>query len=360
MSSESYLPNPGRRASRTRSWAVGFVGAFMLCVAAYAAWWWFLADRLRTGIEDWRTARIAEGVEVGWSNLAIEGFPGVVRASIADPMVAIPAAWRWEAVALSLGIDPLDPGGLAIEAWGRHAIDIIRGDAAENVEITAARLDGRIATLADALVISLDLGDAEVRRNGEPGGRLDDMSVTLRRFAPVASDPQALNPPPAYDMALDLTTEMAEVPDNWPFKERTQHMALNARLLGDLAVPLNRDHVTAWRDLGGVLEIDRFALDIGTLAFSGDGTVSVDRGLQPVGALAVRLRGFDKLIDALVLSGELAAKDAGFIKGILNLVARIDPATGENVIDAGFTVQDRKLYLGPFELGEVPPVVWPD
>ena len=340
---------------------MGVAAGLVLGIAVYTAWWWFLAERLRTGIEDWRAERIEDGIDVAWSSLAIDGFPATVRATVAAPRVAIPEAWRWESGELILGLEALNPAALTIQARGRHVVDVIRDGGAENIELDAERLDGRVARVADALSVTLGLDDVEVRKAGELQGRIEDMTLHLRQFDPPAeSDPQALTPPVVFQMALTMTTEMTDPPADWPFKDRASHIVLDSRILGDVDVPLNRARLAAWRDLGGVLEIDRFRLELGNLAFSGDGTVSLDGALQPVGALSVRLQGFEKLIDALVISGQLAAKDAGIIKGVLNLVAKIDPGSGENVIDAAFTVQNRKLYLGPFELLKLRPIVWPD
>ena len=46
-----------------------------------------------------------------------------------------------------------------------------------------------------------------------------------------------------------------------------------------------------WRDKGGTVEVTRLNLDHGPLRLNGEGTFALDRDLQPVGTLTVRVEG---------------------------------------------------------------------
>ncbi|MBT7760018.1 MAG: DUF2125 domain-containing protein, partial [Rhodospirillaceae bacterium] len=112
-----------------------------------------------------------------------------------------------------------------------------------------------------------------------------------------------------------------------------------------------------WRDSGGTLDIKRLHLDWGGMKFDGDGTLALDADLQPVGAMKARIKGYRELVDGLVRARQIRERDADMAKFVLNMVARATPG-GENTVTVPVTIQDRRLFIGPASLMNLPRIDW--
>jgi hypothetical protein len=148
-----------------------------------------------------------------------------------------------------------------------------------------------------------------------------------------------------------------------PLRNPVDEIALGATVMGAIPAGPPRQTVTirsaaaAWRDDGGTLELDHFALRWGTLAVSGSGTLALDPDLQPIGAISGAIEGYEELMTALVASGQLRAGDARLARLALGMLARRGP-DGRPAIATSFTIQNGEMYLGPAKLGKAPRIAW--
>jgi hypothetical protein len=126
------------------------------------------------------------------------------------------------------------------------------------------------------------------------------------------------------------------------------------------AISPGRDLRTAlaqWRDDGGVLDIKDFHLAWRDVDATGNGTLTLDPSMRPLGAFTMSLAGYDTILDALVASGQLRRQDAGYMKIALDVLARSgDPA--HHRLRAPVTVQDGAVYIGPLKIASIPPIPW--
>jgi hypothetical protein len=118
--------------------------------------------------------------------------------------------------------------------------------------------------------------------------------------------------------------------------------------------------LSAWRDAGGALDVKEFDLDWPPIAVSGNGTLALDNGLQPMGAFTLKFRGFFEALDGLAAEGMVTRDQAGTARLVLGLLAKRPPEGGPPELTAPFTAQDRQLAVGPLKLMEIPAVTWPD
>src|SRR6185295_8822537 len=88
------------------------------------------------------------------------------------------------------------------------------------------------------------------------------------------------------------------------------------------------ESVAAWRDAGGIIEVNRLALRWGPLDGDGDGTLALDAANRPLAAFTMRIRGYTETVDALTAAGAMKPRDAGTLKIALNLFARQDSTSG--------------------------------
>ncbi len=132
--------------------------------------------------------------------------------------------------------------------------------------------------------------------------------------------------------------------------------SLAATMRGPLpAAPLDRA-LAAWRDGGGTLDIDEARLAWGGTVVALTGTLALDAGLQPEGALTATLDGGDKIVDQLVAAGALKERFAGFAKSVIRAIAT--PGDDGGRVHLPVTVQDQRLYVGPATIAALPHVTW--
>jgi len=86
------------------------IAAFLVILGtAYAAYWHIMAGRLEQGIERWAEEQRDHGLQAGWTDIVIDGFPLRLRARFAVPRLiqregSLP--WSWQADSLTLEAQP--------------------------------------------------------------------------------------------------------------------------------------------------------------------------------------------------------------------------------------------------------------
>ncbi len=142
-----------------------------------------------------------------------------------------------------------------------------------------------------------------------------------------------------------------------PLGDTVERLATTLAIKGTIPGGPRRQALAAWRDDGGTLELQSFALVWGKLTLDAKGTVALDAALQPLGALTATIRGYSEIIDALVATGDLKAGDAALVNVGLGLLAKPAP-DGQYQLDAPLTLQNGQAYLGPVRLARMPSFVW--
>jgi len=117
------------------------------------------------------------------------------------------------------------------------------------------------------------------------------------------------------------------------------------------------DALAAWRDAGGMIELENLRVKWGALNATGTGTIALDQELQPTGGFSGAIQGYDQILTALVQSGQMRASDAGLARIALSFLAKAGP-DGKPEIRTAFTIQNGQMFLGPAKLGRVPRITW--
>ena len=97
---------------------------------------------------------------------------------------------------------------------------------------------------------------------------------------------------------------------------------------------------------------------IGSLKSYGDGTLALDKKLQPLVAMSANFGGIMQTIDGLEKKGYIGSKKALLAKVMLSLFSKnaVDP---DDAISLPLTIQDQKLSVGPVSLMHLPEISWP-
>ncbi|MGE3934196.1 MAG: DUF2125 domain-containing protein [Rhodospirillaceae bacterium] len=339
--------------------------AVAVAAAGYAGFWFHTAGTLKDGIGRWAAAQRGAGWTVEWQDLAIGGFPFGYDATFTGPRYGRTGAlgWTWEGERLTAALPLLggDRVPLALPAASRILYRDGAADAVATINASAAAGEVRLAPDGTADRVSLFLADPRVEAGGAAYGA---RRLSIGVVAPEAAAPEAAAPAdprsPHAGPGVVATVEQLMLPAaaRAPLGREIAHLDVEAQVLGQAPAAPLRQAAAAWRDGGGTLELRRLALHWGNLQLVADGTVALDRDMQPMGAATARIAGFNETIDALAANGAVNMRDAGTAKAALSMMARPAPDTGRPEIRVPLNVQQSQLFLGPFPLLRVPRIEW--
>ncbi len=339
-----------------RSTRIGFVAVVALLVlfGAYAAYWWIVAGKIKDGVAAWRQSESARKIDASWRELRVRGFPLAFRVDIRDAMLR-DRAWspapELHAARLTGTARPWD-----FDNWRLTAPQGITADLAASGERPALTLAARSAN-----------GTASpLRAGGEwlwlrfeditaaAGGRIPIKSADA--WITVPATPPKADADSGFGVALDVRQMQVPSPPV-SFGNTIDHWALGLTLKGAVPDGPLVQAVSAWRDAGGTIEVDNLRLQWGGLGVNANGTLALDRQLQPVAAFSGGVQGFGVILGALVAADWLTPEQASLVGIALAALSRPGP-DGKPQITAPFTIQNGKMYLGPARLGPAPRIVW--
>jgi hypothetical protein len=318
--------------------------------AGYTAYWFHMANRLRAGVEPWAEARRAQGYAVGWSAVAVGGFPATFRLRFTD---ATFAAARPFPVTLSGPALVGEAKVWDLQRWALHAAEGGRAELTSSGEaFTAAGLDGTLV-LDDPAGTAIDFTAHDVTTSGVVSGvRIADLEAKLSLPRHPARDHRDTS------VAVSIGVSHATLP--WsprPFGSDIETLSLAGTLKGALPPGQLRASLDAWRADGGTVELEQATLRWGRLDATANGTLALDAALQPVAALTATIENQDAIVDAAVANGGLPAGRAGVAKTVLGLLSTTD-SDGRKHLRVPLSLQNERVYLGPVPIGTLPHFTW--
>ena len=326
--------------------AIGFVAAIL----AYSLYWMHAAGQARNHVEAWAEARRAEGWSVAWAEETPSGFPWRLRLTLTAPELSHPSGLRWRGPYLELWTAPLWPRAVHVETAGNHTLTWGGRDWPLSLE----RLPATIASgTLDAHLHGLETGQTSIA----------DLGLSLAALPPrpdPSAHPARPDPsghPASWRFALS-GRDIQLPPDTLPGFDGQMALAeISGRVMGPIPADTPVAAIAGWSKQGGIIELDRVAVDWPPMGLEGSGTAALDPGGQPLVALSTRIHGFDALMDRLHQAGLVDGATARTSKTLLGLMAKPDPR-GRPAIPAPITIQDGSLYLGPARMAAVPGIPW--
>ncbi len=336
------------------------VVALAIAAALYAGYWYSAAELVRRGLLDWSAARRSEGYTIGWDRTEVGGFPFALRVTIEKPIFGqsrIEPGYEARGELLVGEARPWALGQWHISAAQGGTLAIQPGPERPAIDVAAAALDGTVMPGQD--------GDAAMNAGADVTLAADRLTVSgqtslaiahamARAHIPAGAAASHLQTWLSASLTLDGIALPVTVP---PLGDTVERLATTLAIKGTIPGGPRRQALAAWRDDGGTLELQSFALVWGKLALDAKGTVALDAALQPLGALTATIRGYGEIIDALVATGDLKAGDAALVNVGLGLLAKPAP-DGQYQLDAPLTLQNGQAYLGPVPLARMPSFVW--
>lgn len=333
---------------------VGWVGGIVLAVVIAWGGLWFLT---------WRLARdqLAAFVAHTQGDFRYQlrepqsGSLTTVQLTLSDVAWLMPSGLKLTAPSLTLALTP--------GRWRHYALH-----STVPVQLSLARPGRETWQLTtQSLTAGLDLHDT--RRWAQFDATLSDAKLTRQPAGSLVPDTLLqtaqlalhLEQPPATPtthtttgLALALAAQEATLPPGLlrALPQTVTAVTFNARLLGNPPDWRRRAPVTAWRDSGGTVELDSADFSWGRLSGKLQGTLALDKQLQPEGA------GTAQLFLRPPAPADAAVAD-NLISSLFGLFAKTD-AAGTRSVTLPLALQERQLALGIFPLAKMPELIWHD
>ena len=330
------------------------LAAGLLALVLYSAFWFIVAGRIEDGFGAWARSLRAQNLDLTWRGIRVAGFPAAFRIELSEARLRGVAAADAGAVQVPLLAGSARPWNFRV--WHLAAPDGLSAMAGSpdrpQATLHAASAAGSVALGAEGGAAAwLDLDAPAIDTGTRFAARDAELWLSLPKHPPRTHGEKAIG------VALDirgLTLPVAPA----PFRNPLDDIAFGVTLFGPVPAAPPREAAAAWRDAGGILDLDHLAAHWGVLAMTGSGTLALDRQLQPIGSFSGAIEGYGELLEGLVAAGQLRLNEARIAQLALAMLAKTGP-DGKPRLATSFTLQDGEMYLGPVKLGKAPRIEWP-
>lgn len=332
----------------------------LLASAAYTAYWMVAEAQLENRVAGWIEDRRAEGMRIAHGPISRSGFPRRLRLTMPSVEIEAPAGWSWQAPELKVRADPFSPRALRFSVFGEQQLQLPFHGGGAAFAVQADHLDADV-TFGGGWLAGRAVGE---RLSLRPLGAAEADSLRFGRIE-LATTPGPATPPSPDSLGNHLSVFASDVflpaAAQAPLGERIDAVSIRSEVTGGVpgdvrGMPWPKV-LSHWRDAGGTLEVRGFDLDYGPLQLTGDGTLALDKTGEPIGAFSLRATGIVEamrlLADHGLISRTVAAGAAFVFRAQKGQADAGDPS-----IALPATVQDGKLFLGPFPVARIPSPPW--
>jgi hypothetical protein len=326
-------------------------------VLLYGAYWFTLAQGFKSTFENWLKEREASGYVAKVGSITLSGFPATIALNIEDLTLGgredEGAAWSWAVERAHFESRPWQPHIYRLGFNGRHDLKLlIDGEAFDYIGTTGLMrveatlgFDG-LPTRASAKVEKAVLKPI----NTAPPFSIAALALS---FDTELKD--------EAELGVSLEIEDFKGPNlaGSPFGGDYRRVVIHAKQLGKLAyrAPFFSS-IAQWRDQGGTIEFSRLGVDHGPVLMTAEGTVSLDKSMQPLAAFTTRTQGFFEAVNGLQDLGLVAVGDGTLAKIVLSVLSKPSRNGGRPYLDMPISVKGGRFFAGPVPLLRIRPLNW--
>lgn len=331
-------------------------GLIILTLLAGFAWsgWWFIGSSAQeAAINGWMEQQRQAGWTAESDTVSVAGFPNrfdtvLTNLELSDPQ----AGWKWQAPnfqILSLSYKP----NHIIAVWpGTHIITTPN----DRTSISGDRIRGSVifAPETSLALARLQLEIENLLMLGDSGWQATVQEANVAFFAD--------NTPAVEDNTYNLFVHAKEItpPTNWrntliqknPLPESIPETVLDATMTFDhqwdrFAIEQGVTRLT-------MLQIRSLRFIWGALELRGAGKIEVNKDGFAEGEFTVQARNWRDLLQLLIATNVLDAKDAQNIESVLGLLAKA--AGNPETIEVTLNFRNNNTYVGFLPIGPAPQI----
>jgi len=337
------------------TWLAIAVALLAALAGGYAWYRSYVAEQLGLALNNWILARTAEGYRIDADIAPESGNWLAATRTLSDVTIAAPRDdWDIRLPSLDIQVDAWNPFKVQFHPGGRADVRYSVADVEHRIASTI--LGGSAGFTYDTSGQATSAYVDELSSSFE--GPVDFEFRSLR--ADARFDPKAA--PSSEDKSVEFKFLLEDTkvtrPYNLPLGDLIKRVEMDAYVAGMLRPGRPSESLAAWRDAGGVLQIQKFAADWGPLAITAEGTLALDGNLQPLFAGTANVRGYNETIDALAQAGMM---ELGQVTGAKIALAAMTKPGDDGEPPAAklpITIQDGFLFVGPLKLAQMPRIVW--
>jgi hypothetical protein len=293
-----------------------------LMLSGYSLYWYLVAGKIINSIEEKKGEYLIEGYRIETSSINISGFPFWFNTIINEPSISRfneTLSWSWRGPKLIISSRP----------WQLQKIEV--------------KLSGRyIATLKTqrrSLDTDLTIGNSNIFLKWNTNSNFPTKARVKIK-----------------DVLFSTTPILG-------LGRKTKNLDFQIEATGSPPNSFASSKLASWRNQGGVLKIQNIFFEHGPIEIRGDGTLALNKELQPLAAFSFEVSGYLELIDRLQLSRLISLNEARLARAILSMLT-VSKKNEENKkskkkVKFPLTIQDGYLYVGPLSLGRIPEFHWP-
>ena len=301
----------------------------------------------------------ALGNEVAFEWDGIGGFPFRFAATFRHPAIRWHdprADFTWSGGALDAEMAPWNLRRIGISSARRQDAAVRPAGEPSEWRLSITGLSGTVMLRASGALASLT---AELRQPDltEPNGIvLASAGAKLALDLPEAP-PSDFRSPLAH-VALGARSLALPPGTRLLTADPIENLSVDATVKGPIPTAPVQEALAAWRDAGGVMEVNGFGFAQGPLRLTGNATLALDPELQPEGAGTVTAAGLGETVELLIRDGIIPPDRAPAARATARALEKPGP-DGKPQATIGLSLQNRTLRFGPVPLLTLQPIDWP-
>jgi len=316
----------------------------------YTGFWYHSVSGIEKGLERWANNYREKGSQVSLGHPTVSGFPFIVRIHFENvDLAGRENSWRWIAPQIVASARPWNLKMISIKAPGIHTVKGFKNTRILQLEEANAHFEyrsGKVKTGAMRL--------AGIKLTSPFSGSVKAQSLVVE----IKTDTkiQTKTNISQNNMALTIDIRDVSIPKAWGlgFKDKISRLFVSALVMGDVRFSKKLpDALNRWREGGGSIDINTLGLDWEPLSLRANGTLALDKTLQPQGAMSVEIEGLEPTLRALIEAGFLDARTAFAAK-----FANRTFSVGTSKVRLPLSVQKQRLYIGPVPVQRLGQIKW--
>lgn len=322
--------------------------------AAYTGYWYFLAQNAEERVRGIAGELARSGLDFNYRELDISGFPYRLVLDFSGVEVAYvdgPLRLDWSGPSLQAVLQPWRPDHAVFFAADSLVGVSYRTDKTRAVTVEPRLLSASLSSAKGGGVrYSLVLEDSRVQAiTGSAGETFIGRAVLQfrsRRLRSAGVTVSGLVEPILAEISLSVSARTPEqdgavAPDQ---------ITVELQPRGRFFPRLTRYSLAAWRDAGSTIDITKITARWGDARIEGDGSITLDDELQPLGAISLRTSEPEDLLENMAEAGWIEPEDRQEAAEAVKLFRSI-AAAGAPVALA-ISLQGGAITMGPVILAE--------